>query len=128
MATGLAGHFVAMARNTGQYGQLTLAAWHDVGYTHGVGSGLNLLGEIHLAAGNYEQAIDYYDQAVQARQSINDRFGIANALQGKALAELRAGRTDAARESYRLALPILTALESQDQAVVEEQLAALDAD
>jgi len=111
-----------------EYGLATLEAWHDVDYTHGVGSGLNLMGEIHLAAGNYAEAIDYYDQAVRARQSINDRFGIANALQGKALAELRAGRVDAARESYHLALPILTALESQDLAMVEEQLAQLDAD
>jgi tetratricopeptide (TPR) repeat protein len=111
-----------------EYGRLTLAAWHDVNYPHGVGSGLNLLGQIHLAAGDYEAAIDFYDQAVQARQSINDRFGIANALQGKALAELRAGRPDAARESYRRALPILTALESPDTAVVEEQLAKLDAE
>ncbi|WP_211770392.1 AfsR/SARP family transcriptional regulator [Kutzneria sp. CA-103260] len=110
-----------------EYGHLTLEAWHDVNYTHGIGSGLNLLGEIHLAAGNYAESIDYYDQAIQARQSINDRFGIANALRGKALAELRAGRVDAARESYRLALPILTALESQDTAEVEEQLAQLDA-
>jgi DNA-binding SARP family transcriptional activator/tetratricopeptide (TPR) repeat protein len=111
-----------------EYGQLTLAAWHDVGYQHGVGSGLNLLGEIHFAAGDYPAAIDFYDQAVQARQGINDRFGIANALQGKALAELRAGRVADARDSYRRALPILTALESQDTAAVEEALAALDAD
>ncbi len=111
-----------------EYGLATLEAWHEVNYTHGVGSGLNLLGEIHLAAGNHAEAIDFYDQAVRARQSINDRFGIANALRGKALAELRAGRTDAARESYRLALPILTALESQDIAEVEQQLAELDTD
>ncbi|MFI9383864.1 BTAD domain-containing putative transcriptional regulator [Kutzneria sp. NPDC052558] len=111
-----------------EYGRKTLDAWHDVDYKHGIGSGLNLMGEIHLAAGNYDEAVDFYDQAVQARQSINDRFGLANALQGKALAAQRAGDVEAARESYRLALPILTALESQDLAVVEQQLAQLDAD
>jgi hypothetical protein len=39
-----------------------------------------------------------------------------------------AGRVADARDSYRRALPILTALESQDTAAVEEALAALDAD
>jgi DNA-binding SARP family transcriptional activator/tetratricopeptide (TPR) repeat protein len=111
-----------------EYGRLTLAAWHDVDYKHGIGSGLNLLGEIHLAAGDHTSAIDYYDQAVQARQAINDRFGIANALRGKALAEWRAGLLDDARESYRRALPILTALESPELATVEAELAQLDAE
>jgi DNA-binding SARP family transcriptional activator/tetratricopeptide (TPR) repeat protein len=111
-----------------EYGQLTLAAWHDVDYKHGIGSGLNLLGEIHLAAGDHASAIDYYDQAVQARQAINDRFGIANALCGKALAQWRAGLVDAARDSYRRALPILTALESPELETVEAELAQLDAE
>ncbi|QUQ68307.1 ATP-binding protein [Kutzneria sp. CA-103260] len=108
------------------YARRALAAWSEIEYVHGVGSGLNLLGQIHCALGRYEQAVDYFDQAVQTRQSTNDQFGVAVTLQNRAAAHLGCGQTEQARQSLRTALPILERLGADEINKVSAQLAQLD--
>lgn len=63
-------------------------------------SGAAARGEIHLNAGQLDEAADAFTKSIRLRKSINYRHGIAQALLGLGDTQMRAGQPRDAKESW----------------------------
>jgi tetratricopeptide (TPR) repeat protein len=81
---------------------------------------LNGLGDTCLTLGQYEQAMEYHQQALAIAQAIGDRRAASQAIGNLGVAHVYLGQYDPAIDHYQQAL--LLACEAEDQRGQSEQL------
>lgn len=71
---------------------------------------LNAVGDVYFDLGQYEQSLDYYEQALALRLSIGDRFGVARVQNnlGRVYGEL--GKFSQSLEFYQQSLNLVNSL------------------
>ncbi|MGL5877343.1 MAG: CHAT domain-containing protein [Xenococcaceae cyanobacterium] len=79
-------------------------ASRNVGDRHDYGRSLNALGEVHFDLGEYDKALDYYQQALNVRQSLGDRYGAIRTLNNLGQIYRQMGKSVEAIEFYQQAL------------------------
>ncbi len=87
---------------------------------------LNAVGNVYFDLGQYEQSLDYYQQALALRQSIGDRSGVAKALTGLGETFLKSVNLFQAIESLQAGVDIFESLrpglrDEQKVAIFETQ-------
>ncbi len=68
------------------------------------GISLNAIGDVYYDLGEYDSALDYYQQALALRQSIGDRYGVARTQNNLGRTHNKLGKLSQALEFYQLAL------------------------
>ncbi len=91
------------------YCEDALKTWNRLGHERYIGSTYSTLGEIARWFGKYDQAQEYYDQALTIFESQNDNEWISIVKTGKGLVLLAQGQLDAAHMVLQEALPLAPA-------------------
>ncbi len=89
------------------YGQL-VSKWQEIGYSENWNywASLILLGDAYLSLGEYQRAIDFYQQSLEIFREIGDRNGEANCLIGLGNAYGSLGEYQRAIEFHQQSLDI----------------------
>lgn len=74
------------------------------------GQTLNAIGDVYFDLGEYESALDYYQQALALRQSIGDRYGMARTQNNLGRTYSKLGKLSQSLEFYQLALNLANSL------------------
>ena len=75
---------------------------------------MNGMGYAHHHLGHYEQAITYYQQALDLRSELADRYGLAVSYNYLGDTQHALGDADAARDAWKNALDVLDSLGHAD--------------
>jgi len=97
---------------------------HETGYRTLTADTLDVLGFIYLGLGDHDEAISCYRQALVVYQE-DDDVNVVAILTGLGDAQLAAGDTAAARDSWQQALAVLNDLPNADDQPVKARLAQL---
>jgi CHAT domain-containing protein/tetratricopeptide (TPR) repeat protein len=104
---GEAYRYLGMYRNA--QNMLNLAV-RTSGHRPDYGRALNALGDVHFDLGQYAEAQDFYQQALQVRRSLGDRRAILRTLNNLGRVQRELGNWSAAMKFHQDALGIATGL------------------
>lgn len=76
---------------------------------------LNLLGEIYVEQGDFEQGLMYHNRALEIAEKLDGKLEIAQSLLGIALAHYKKGGYKVSIESYRQAAMIASQIDAKPQ-------------
>jgi DNA-binding SARP family transcriptional activator len=113
-------------RDSADQHQQALALFREVGDRHGEADALNGLGEALTAGAHPRAAAGRHGRAAELAESIGNRYEQARALRGLGDAALATGARDSARDQWRHALDLFTALGLPDAVELRGRLSAMD--